>query len=40
MPVVYRGDRPWAFQTGRGLFITPVVDGSGAVYFGSADHNF
>jgi outer membrane protein assembly factor BamB len=22
------------------LFITPVVDGSGAIYFGSADHNF
>jgi len=40
MPGTYHGDRPWSFQTGRGLFITPVVDGSGAIYFGSADHNF
>lgn len=36
----YAGDRPWSFQTGRGLFITPVIDGAGTVYFGSADHYF
>lgn len=36
----YRGGRPWSFRTGRGLFITPIVAGDGAVYFGSADHNF
>jgi outer membrane protein assembly factor BamB len=37
---VYRGGRPWSFGTGRGLFITPIVAGDGAIYFGSADHNF
>jgi outer membrane protein assembly factor BamB len=36
----YRGDRPWAFRTGRGLFITPVIGGNGTIYFGSADHSF
>ncbi len=40
IPAVYRGDRPWSFRTGAGLFITPVVAGNGMVYFGSADHNF
>ena len=40
LPAVYRGGRPWSFATGRGLFITPVVGGDGAVYFGSADNNF
>jgi outer membrane protein assembly factor BamB len=40
VPAVYRGDRPWSFATGRGLFITPVIGGDGAVYFGSADDNF
>jgi outer membrane protein assembly factor BamB len=40
LPGVYRGDRPWSFATGAGLFITPVVDGNGVVYFGSADHSF
>jgi outer membrane protein assembly factor BamB len=39
-PAIYSGDRPWSFATGRGLFITPVVAGDGAVYFGSADGNF
>jgi outer membrane protein assembly factor BamB len=36
----YHGDRPWAFRTGRGLFITPVIGGNGTIYFGSADHTF
>ena len=40
LPAVYRGDRPWSFATGAGLFITPAVAGDGIVYFGSADHNF
>jgi outer membrane protein assembly factor BamB len=40
VPAVYRGDRPWSFATGAGLFITPVVGGNGIVYFGSADHGF
>jgi outer membrane protein assembly factor BamB len=40
IPGIYHGDRPWSFRTGRGLFITPVIDGYGAVYFGSADGTF
>jgi outer membrane protein assembly factor BamB len=36
----YRGDRPWSFATGAGLFTTPVLGGNGIVYFGSADHDF
>jgi len=36
----YHGDRPWSFATGRGLFITPVIDSRGVIYFGSADNNF
>ena len=40
VPAVYHGDKPWSFQTGAGLFITPVVGGNGIVYFGSADHYF
>lgn len=39
-PAVYAGDRPWSFTTGRGLFITPVIGGDGAIYFGSADGSF
>jgi outer membrane protein assembly factor BamB len=37
---IYHGDRPWSFRTGRGLFITPVIGGDGAVDFGSADGSF
>jgi outer membrane protein assembly factor BamB len=33
----YRGDRPWAFRTGRGIFSTPVIGEDGTVYVGSAD---
>jgi outer membrane protein assembly factor BamB len=40
IPGVHHGDKPWSFTTGRGLFITPVVGGDGAIYFGSADDNF
>jgi outer membrane protein assembly factor BamB len=40
IPAAYHGDSPWSFATGRGLFITPVVAGDGAIYFGSADGNF
>lgn len=41
-PIVarYRGDRPWAFRTGRGIFSTPVIGGDGAVYVGSGDTYF
>lgn len=34
------GSAPWVFQTGKGIFSTPVVDGDGVVYVGSADRNF
>ncbi|MFO0628362.1 MAG: PQQ-binding-like beta-propeller repeat protein [Polyangiales bacterium] len=34
------GSAPWVFQTGKGVFSTPVVDGDGVVYVGSADRNF
>lgn len=33
----YRGDRPWTFFTGRGIFSTPVIGGDGTVCIGSAD---
>ena len=36
----YRGDRPWTFETGRGVFSTPVIGGDGTVYVGSADSYF
>jgi len=36
----YRGDRPWAFATARGIFSTPVIGGNGTVYVGSADRTF
>jgi outer membrane protein assembly factor BamB len=36
----YRGDKPWAFQTGKGVFSTPVIDGYGTIYVGSGDHYF
>ncbi len=32
--------KPWTFRTGRGVFSSPVVDGEGTVYIGSADHHF
>ena len=35
-----RGERPWAFRTGKGVFSTPVIGGDGSVYAGSADTFF
>ena len=40
LPAVYAGDQPWSFRTGKGVFSTPVIDGDGTVYVGSADHTF
>jgi outer membrane protein assembly factor BamB len=37
---IYHGDLPWAFQTGKGVFSTPVIDGLGVIYVGSGDHYF
>jgi outer membrane protein assembly factor BamB len=34
------GAVPWTFHTGKGIFSTPVIDGEGNVYIGSADHVF
>ncbi len=31
---------PWTYRTGKGIFSSPVVDGKGNVYVGSADTNF
>ena len=31
---------PWTFHTGKGIFSSPVIDGAGNVYVGSADHSF
>ncbi len=39
-PAIYHGDQPWAFQTGKGVFSTPVIDGQGTIYVGSGDHFF
>ncbi len=36
----YRGDRPWAFRTDRGVFSTPVIGADGTVYIGSGDTYF
>jgi outer membrane protein assembly factor BamB len=40
LPVQYAGDSPWTFKTGKGLFVTPVIDAGGNIYVGSADHYF
>ncbi len=32
--------KPWAFQTGKGIFSSPVIDNNGTIYIGSADHYF
>jgi outer membrane protein assembly factor BamB len=34
------GGRLWTFRTGKGIFSTPVIDGDGTVYVGSADRTF
>jgi len=36
----YHGDQSWSFRTGKGIFSTPVIDGDGTIYVGSADHYF
>jgi len=36
----YKNDSVWSFQTGKGIFSTPVLDVDGNVYVGSADHYF
>jgi outer membrane protein assembly factor BamB len=36
----YQNDKPWVFQTGKGIFNTPVIDNRGIIYVGSADHFF
>ncbi|MFI5397655.1 MAG: PQQ-binding-like beta-propeller repeat protein [Candidatus Binatia bacterium] len=37
---VYNGEKPWSFQTGKGIFSTPIIDSRGTIYVGSADHFF
>lgn len=32
------GTRPWSYDTGKGIFSTPVIDADGTIYVGSADH--
>lgn len=39
-PVVNKKLKPWVFQTGKGIFSSPVIDGEGTVYIGSADQYF
>lgn len=34
------GGNLWTFQTGKGIFSTPVIGGDGTVYIGSADRTF
>lgn len=34
------GRRPWMFRTGKGVFSSPVIDGEGTTYVGSADRTF
>jgi outer membrane protein assembly factor BamB len=36
----FRGGRPWAFATKRGIFSTPVIGGDDTIYVGSADQSF
>ena len=40
LPADYRGDQPWSFRTGKGIFSTPVIDADENIYVGSADHTF
>ena len=41
-PVLPRdsGGAPWVFRTGKGVFSSPVIDGDGTIYIGSADRTF
>jgi outer membrane protein assembly factor BamB len=36
----HAGTRPWRLRTGKGIFSTPVLDGTDTAYFGSADRRF
>jgi outer membrane protein assembly factor BamB len=36
----YKGGRPWAVATKRGIFSTPVIGGDDTIYVGSADQSF
>lgn len=36
----YAGDRPWFYQTGKGIFSPPVIGGDGTIYVGSGDRFF
>lgn len=40
VPKVNPDAKPWTFQTGKGIFSSPVVDSEGTVYIGSADQKF
>lgn len=40
LPAAYMGDQPWFFQTGKGIFSTPIIGPDGTIYVGSADHSF
>jgi outer membrane protein assembly factor BamB len=40
LPAADPAARPWSFATGKGIFSSPVVDGEGTVYVGSADRVF
>src|SRR5690606_10364553 len=31
---------PWQYRTGKGIFSSPVIDGDGNIYIGSADTYF
>lgn len=33
-------DAPWTYQTGKGIFSSPIIDANGTVYVGSADYYF
>jgi outer membrane protein assembly factor BamB len=39
LPGIDPGTQPWSFQTGKGIFSTPVVAADGTAYIGSADNN-
>jgi outer membrane protein assembly factor BamB len=34
------GSAPWVFETGKGIFSSPVIAADGTIYIGSADRNF
>lgn len=39
-PANYNGDKPWSFQTAKGIFSTAIIDDQDNVYVGSADTHF